>query len=113
MDSPACTTFAGIGLAVFIAVSRLGGFFIRKPVNGLLNRLKPAGHEKMPEEWCLYCVGFAVGVGFSLCGISWVENPVLNSFYMLGVSWLASEFRSLVEAVWFGFMERPTEEGNP
>lgn len=108
MDQATCATFAGIGAAAVIARSSIGSWFIRRPVNACCQTVagKIGKQLNLIDEWCLYCTGFWVGVVFGLLEYGWLGNVVMDGLYLAGVTWIAAEATTLVEAVWFGFMER-------
>lgn len=101
-------TLAGLGAAVIIARSSLVGGLFRRPANVCWKALAGSlGSTVEPnEEWCLYCVGFWVGLVFGNAGRGWLDHPLYDGLYLAGVCWIAAELSAFFESFWFAFMER-------
>lgn len=63
----------------------------------------------LPDEWCLYCVGFWVGIAFNLAAAGWLHSILLDGLYMAGLTWFLAEITGFFTAIWFGLSEKSNQ----
>ena len=104
MDQATCSVVAGIGFSAIVARSHIGYPF-RRAATWLAYKVAGWFTTKslslpQDEDWCLYCVGFHVGLTFGFVGFGWLANPLMDGFFLAGVTWVISEVMAVVDSLW-------------